>query len=360
MADCAERQPERRNKRRGERRHKRECRRCPHDCPHASILIAVTTLLVLARPNDPELAALDELPNDVRVVAGDTVEAFQSAAPEAAAIFSWWGKRDLLESVLRQAPCVRWIHFASAGVDSVLFPAIVESPVVVTNARGAFSASLAEFVLASMLFFAKDLRRMLRSQRAGNWDQFDVEMLQGRTVGIAGYGDIGRAVARLARGFGMRVLACRRRPELSREDPLVDAAYGPGAFREMLAESDYVAVCAPLTPATKGLIGAGEVAAMKRNAVLINVGRGPVVDEAALIEVLERRRIRGAALDVFETEPLPPGHPFWKLDNVLLSPHCADHTAGWRASSMRVFLENFKRFANGEPLTNVVDKTAGY
>ncbi len=320
----------------------------------------MSTLLVLAHPNDPELAALEELPDDVRIVAGDTVAAFRNAAPEAEAIFSWWGTRDLLESVLELAPRVRWTHFASAGVDSMLFPALVESSVVVTNARGAFSASLAEFVVASMLFFAKGLRRMLHSQRAGTWDPFDVEMLEGRTVGIVGYGDIGRAAARLARPFGMHVLAFRRKPELSREDPLVKKAYGPGALHDMLAESDYVAACAPLTPATKGLIGAGEFAAMKQDAVVINVGRGPVVDEAALIETLKQHRIRGAALDVFETEPLPPGHPFWALDNVLLSPHCADHTAGWRARSMRLFLENFKRFAKGEPLANVVDKRAGY
>jgi phosphoglycerate dehydrogenase-like enzyme len=128
----------------------------------------------------------------------------------------------------------------------------------------------------------------------------------------------------------------------------------------MLRASDYVAAALPLTPATRGVIGAPELAVMKPSAVLINVGRGPAIDEAALIWALERRRIRGAALDVFEREPLPEGHAFYRLENVLLSPHCADHTAGWQEQSMELFLRNFDRFRKGEPLTNVVDKRQGY
>ncbi len=323
------------------------------------ILISVITLLVLARPNDRELAALEQLPGDVRIVAGDTPEAFRDAAADADAIFSWWADRTLLERVLEQAPRVRWIHSASAGVDSVLSPAVVRHPAVLTNARGVFSDSLAEFVAAAMLFFAKDLRRMLKSQAAGAWDPFDVEMLEGRTLGIIGYGSIGRAVARLARAFGMKIAALRRRPGAEVE-PAPDAVYGPAGLRDMLAASDYTALCAPLTPETRGLIGPDEIAAMKQSAVLINVGRGPVVNEPALVDALSRNRIRGAALDVFETEPLPLGHPFWRMENVLLSPHCADHTADWRARSMEMFLQNFRRFVKGAPLLNVVNKPAGY
>jgi phosphoglycerate dehydrogenase-like enzyme len=258
------------------------------------------------------------------------------------------------------APRVRWIHSASVGVENVLFPALIESPVTLTNARGAYSAALGEFVLAAVLFFAKDLRRMTTSQASGKWDQFDVEMLQGRVLGIVGYGDIGRAVADRTRGFGMRIFALRRRPELSRKDPLIERAFPDEQLGEMLAASDYVVVALPLTPATNRLIGAEVLAAMKPSAVLINVGRGPVVDEGALIAALEANRIRGAALDVFEREPLPEGHPFYRLRNVLLSPHCADHTAGWQEQSMELFLANFERFRKGEPLENVVDKRAGY
>jgi phosphoglycerate dehydrogenase-like enzyme len=317
------------------------------------------TLLVLAHPNDRELAALDRLPDHVRVVAGDTLEAFAEAAPDADAILAWWTDRFLLEQVLKDAQRARWVHASSAGVESLLFPALVESDVVFTNARGAYSASLGEFALAAMLFFAKDLRRMVRSQAARQWDQFDVELLQGRTLGIVGYGDIGRAAARLAKPFGMRILAMRRHPDRCGGDSLIDAAYAPDRRCEMLAECDHVVIAAPLTAETRGLIGNAELAALRPGAVLVNVGRGPVVDEPALIAALEQGRIR-AALDVFETEPLPAGHPFWKLENVLLSPHCADHHEGWRARSMEVFLTNFRRFAAGKPLENVVDKRAGY
>jgi phosphoglycerate dehydrogenase-like enzyme len=201
---------------------------------------------------------------------------------------------------------------------------------------------------------------MLRSQEAGKWDPFDVEMLEGSVLGIVGYGDIGRAVAERARAFGVRIFALRRRPELCKGDPLIERAFPNEQLHEMLAASDHIAVALPLTPETRGLIGAPELAVMKPSAVLINVGRGPAIDEPALVRALEEKRIRGAALDVFDQEPLPEGHPFYRLENVLLSPHCADHTAGWLDRSMELFLENFVRFHNGEPLKNVVNKQLGY
>ncbi|HWR52080.1 MAG TPA: D-2-hydroxyacid dehydrogenase [Bryobacteraceae bacterium] len=320
----------------------------------------MTTLLVLAHADDPELPLLKELPSDVRVVTVDRVEALSGAALDADIILAWWAPRPLLEAAFAQTRNLKWVHSASTGVDTVLFPALIESPVPLTNARGAFSASLAEFTVLAMLSFAKDVRRMLRQQAAASWEPFDVEMLAGRTLGVVGYGDIGRAIAQLARPFGMRILALRRRPELSGEDPLVDRAYGSDGLLEMLTHCDYVAATAPLTPSTHGLIGPAAFSAMKREAVLINVGRGAVIDEPALIRALEGGDIRGAALDVFETEPLPAGHPFWKMEDVLLSPHCADHIAGWRADAMRVFLDNFRRFRAGEPLKNIVDKRTGY
>jgi phosphoglycerate dehydrogenase-like enzyme len=245
-------------------------------------------------------------------------------------------------------------------VEKLLFPALAGSPALLTNARGVFSAPLAEFAIAAMLFFAKNLRRMVLSQMAGAWDQFEVEMLSGRTAGVLGYGEIGRSVAERAHALGMQVLAVRRRPEFSAGDSLIARAFGFEQRREMLAAADYVVLAAPLTAATLGCLGAREIEAMRPGAVLINIGRGPVIEERALVEALERRRIRGAALDVFDHEPLPAGHPFYRLDNVLLSPHCADHTAGWQDAAMQCFLDNFERFRRGEPLRNVVDKRAGY
>ncbi len=318
------------------------------------------TLLVLSSPEDPQLAMLERLPPGTRAVAGNRPEAFESAAEDADAILVWFTGRELLQQVWKMAPRVRWVHASSVGVDTLLFAELVESPVPLTNARGAFSWALGEFAVAAILFFAKDLRRMVRSQEAGVWAPFDVEGVRGKTLGIIGYGDIGRAVAERAHGLGMRILALRRRPELCGSDPLLERVYAPDSVKEMLAESDYVVLSAPLTARTRGLIAEPEIAAMKQSAVLINVGRGPVADERALICALEERRICGAALDVFEQEPLPAGHPFYRLDNVLLSPHCADHTTGWMAQSMEVFLDNFERFRNGEPLRNVVDKRLGY
>jgi phosphoglycerate dehydrogenase-like enzyme len=242
----------------------------------------------------------------------------------------------------------------------VLFPALIESPVPLTNGRGVFSESLGEFAVAAALYFAKDFRRMIRNQDAGVWEQFDIEPLEGSTMGIVGYGDIGRAIARRAHALGMKVLALRRRPEQSEGDPLVDEVFPPERKLEMLARCDYIAAAAPLTPHTRGMIGEAEFGVMKNTAVVMNLGRGPVIDEAAIVKALEHGRIRGAALDVFDREPLPAGHPFYRLKNVLLSPHCADHTPEWLADAMRFFLQQFERFQKGEPLLNVVDKKIGY
>ena len=318
------------------------------------------TLLVLADPTDPHLGALERLPEETRIATGDSSEAFQGAAAEAEVILSWFAPRALLEEVWEMAPRVRWVHSSSVGVDTVLFPSLAESPVPLTNSRGIFSASLGEFAVASILFFAKDLRRRVLSQAAGVWDPADVEDVAGKTLGIVGYGDIGHAVARRAHALGMKVLAVRRRPERCGAEECVGAVFPPEARREVMAASDYVVAALPLTPETRGLIGEAELRAMKNSGVIINIGRGPAIDEATLVRALDEGWIRGAALDVFEQEPLPAGHPFYRLENVLLSPHCADHTPGWRDRAMEVFLDIFERFRKGEPLRNVVDKKSGY
>lgn len=319
------------------------------------------TVLVLADPTEPQLAMLEQLPAETGIAVGNSAEAFARAAGEAGVIFNWSGSGQLLREVYRMAPQVRWVHTRSAGLDGVLFPELVESPVPLTNGSGVFSQSLGEFVLAAILYFAKDLRRMIRAQTAGVWEPFDIVEVSGRTVGIVGYGDIGRAVAARVRALGMQVLALRRQgAPLYNMDPLVSRIYGPDGRIEMISRCEYVVAAAPLTQETRGMIGAPEFAAMKPDAVVINVGRGPVIDEPALVAALSERRIKGAALDVFDCEPLPQGHPFYKLENVLLSPHCADHTPDWMDQAMRFFLAQFERFRKGEPLLNVVDKQLGY
>jgi phosphoglycerate dehydrogenase-like enzyme len=315
---------------------------------------------VLSDPTDRYLSYLERLPEDTTIAVGDRPEAFHRTAADADVILIWGGSLALLRQVWAMAPHVKWIHSRAAGLDSVLFPELVASPVPVTNGRGVFSQSLGEFALGAILYFAKDFRRMIRNQMAGRWEQFDIDEIQFQTVGIVGYGDIGRACAQRCKALGMRVLAVRRRPELSDGDAFVDQVYGFDGLQEMLPQCDYVIASAPLTAQTKGMLSTAQFQAMKPSAVLINVGRGPVVDEQALVAALESGTIRGAGLDVFEVEPLPEGHPFYRMEQVLLSPHCADHTRDWLDQAILFFLRNFKRYAEGEPLLNVVDKVNGY
>jgi phosphoglycerate dehydrogenase-like enzyme len=322
-------------------------------------LSAPLVVWVLARPGDPGLHLLEPPPDGVRFVLAWDSEAFDGA-PSPDALLDCWAGPTRLAAALRRAPGVRWIHARSAGVDRVLVPEVFAHPAVLTNGRGAYSPALAEFALAALLFFAKDLRRLVAQQAASAWEPFDMERLEGRTVGIVGYGDIGRAVAARLRPLGVSVLALRRRPERSQGDALSSESLPPERLLELVSRSDDVVVSLPLTPGTQGLVGRAAIAAMKPTAVLVNVGRGPTVDETALVEALAAKRIRGAALDVFETEPLPAGHPLWRLPNVLLSPHCADHVPGWVDEGMRVFLRQLERFRRGEPLRDPVDKSAGY
>jgi phosphoglycerate dehydrogenase-like enzyme len=319
------------------------------------------SVLVLSDPDDPQLSMLDELRETAHVAIGNSPDAFKNAAASAEVIFNWSGSLSLIREVFLMSPAVRWIHSRSAGLERTLFPELIASDVIMTNGSGVFSPSLGEFALGAILYFAKDLRRMIRNQMAGVWEPFDVLPIAGQTVGIVGYGDIGRAVAVRVRAMGMKVLAVKRHVlAKSNPDPLADQIYGPDHLIEMLSRCDYVVVAAPLNAETLGLIGEAELAAMKPSAVIINVGRGPVIDEHAMIKALSEYKIKAAALDVFDEEPLPKGHPFYKLENVLLSPHCADHTPDWLDNAMRFFIAQFERFRREEPLLNVVDKKLGY
>jgi phosphoglycerate dehydrogenase-like enzyme len=317
-------------------------------------------LLVISSPTAANLRLLEKLPEPVEIRVGDDIEFLKIHAPNADVILNSSHIADLLREVFHYARRVKWIHALSAGVDKVLFPELAASPIPLTNGRGVFKDSLAEFTIASILFFAKDFRRLVSSQEAGRWEQFDVVQIRGQVLGVVGYGEIGRETARLAHALGMKVVAARRRAALSASEPDLDRVYPPEKLRELMSVADYIVASTPLTSETRGLIGDAELRAMKSSAVIINVGRGPVIVESALIAALTEKRIRGAALDVFDVEPLPAGHPFYKLDNVLLSPHSADHIVGWADSAMNQFIENFERFRSGQPLVNIVDKKAGY
>ncbi len=313
------------------------------------------TVLVLSRDVDPQLSMLQGLPH----IVGHEPQAFAGAVNDPVIILAWSTSKKLLHDVFSMCKQVLWVHSRSAGLDSVLFPEMVASEVPLTNGSGVFSQSLGEFSLAAILYFAKDFRRMIRNQAAGVWEQFDIEEISHQTVGIVGYGDIGRAVAKRVHAMGMTVLALKRHPPEA-TDPLVDQFYPNAELAKMLPRCDYVVVCLPLTAETHHMISDAEFAAMKPTAVVINVGRGPVIDEQAMVRALKAKQIKGAGLDVFEHEPLPAGDPMYSLENVLLSPHTADHTSDWLNEAMQFFLDQYRRFSNGEALQNVVDKSLGY
>jgi phosphoglycerate dehydrogenase-like enzyme len=312
-------------------------------------------ILVLSSEDDPQLRMLEGLPH---VIAGSS-DALTEEAKQAEIILHWSGPRALLQTAFHANPSVRWVHSRAAGLDGILFLELVESPVPLTNGTGVFSQSLGEFALAVILYFAKDFRRMLRNQEAGRWEKFDVEEIAGQTVGIVGYGDIGHAVASRVHAMEMRVLALKRHAPAT-PDPLIAQFFKPDELATMLAQCDYVVVAAPLTPETRHMLSDAAFAAMKPSAVVVNIGRGPVIDQQALMRALTDGKIRGAGLDVFEQEPLPPGDPIYKFENVLVSPHCADQTKDWLNQAMRFFLQQYDRFSNGKPLENIVEKHLGY
>ncbi len=321
-------------------------------------------LLVVCPPDHYVLRNLDQIYEEANVSVGDDVATLERSGPEAEIILysGLTGKAVPFSQVWSFTRKVRWVHSLSAGVEKVLIPELIESPVLLTNARGVFKRSLAEFVVLGMLYFYKRVRRLVENQRAHKWDDFLVDWLEGKTMGVVGYGEIGRECAKLAKALGVKIYATRRKPELSADDPILNRIFPATELHAMLREADVVLAAAPLTPETRHMLGGPEFNIMKPSAIVMNVGRGPVIDEAALIRALQEKRIAGAALDVFETEPLAPDHPFWDMDNVLISPHCTDRTRDpdWLDLTMQCFIENFHRYVKGEELLNVVDKKAGY
>ena len=261
---------------------------------------------------------------------------------------------------------LRWIHAPTAAVHQLLFPELVKSDVLLTNAREVHGPVVAEHVIALIFALAKKIPQAARLQQRRTWGQDAIwndgprpREVEGATVGLIGLGSIGRTVARMAAALGMRVFAVREHPEKARPEG-VAAVYAPPQLNDLLSQSDYVVVAAPLTDATRGLINAERLAAMRPDAYLINVGRGPQVDEAALADALRSRRIAGAALDVFEQEPLPPESPLWELENLLITPHTAGLTEKLWQRHYALFSENLRRYLASEPLLFIVDKQKGY
>jgi phosphoglycerate dehydrogenase-like enzyme len=291
----------------------------------------------------------------LRFAAG--AEELATSGYEADAVYFWRAEREDLEVAWPRLERLRWIQTASAGVDGLLFPELVASDVVVTNARGVFDEPIAEWVIAMLLVTTTDTLRTLELQREARWQHRQTRRLAGRRLVVVGPGPIGRAAARKARALGMQVTAVGR---TARED----AELGPIApidhLDEALANADHVLNALPLTPGTARLIDAAAFAAMPASATFLNVGRGATVDEAALIEALRTGGIAGAALDVFEEEPLPSDSPLWFMPNVVVSPHMCGDAEGWELEVVAIFVDNAARWARGEPLRNVVDTRLGF
>ena len=279
---------------------------------------------------------------------------------------------ETFDRILARAPQLRWVHSATAGVERVLTPASRERGLVITNARGVFSRPIAEYVMLMILAAARRLPQLLELQAERTWQPLEARELRDVTVGIVGLGSIGRAVGALATAFGCRVVATRRRPDAGSEaadgagdEPflgslMLDRVLPPERLPELLGESDFVVLAAPLTPDTVDLIGEAAIEQMKPGAWVINVARGELVDERALARAVRNGRIGGAVLDTFREEPLPPSSPLYDLPNVILTPHTSWSSTRVLDRSVDLFCDNLRRYAAGEPLVNVVDPNAGY
>jgi phosphoglycerate dehydrogenase-like enzyme len=283
-----------------------------------------------------------------------------------------WLTSDAFDRLLVRAPHLAWVHSATSGVDRALTPASRERGLVVTNARGVFSRPIAEYVLMMILSVSRKLPQLLELQRERTWQPLEGAELRDVTVGIVGLGSIGRAVGALATAFGCRVVAVRRRPDAGTNslsgDPddrsfgelMLDRVGGPETLPELLAESDFIVLATPLTPETREMINAETLAMVKPGSWLINVARGRLIDERALLRALDDGPLGGAVLDTFHDEPLPPDSPFYTRPNVIVTPHTSWSSGRVLDRSVELFCDNLRRFAAGEPLLNVVDPNAGY
>lgn len=258
-------------------------------------------------------------------------------------------------SALVSSPTVRWVSVGGSGTDHL--GTWDAERLTVTNAAGVAADMMAEYTIGAMLHFSLDLPRFRRAQVERDWIPGKVRPIAGQTLLVVGLGQTGTAIAARAKALGMHVLGVRARPA-----PMADLheVHGTDALADLLARSDAVVVCVPLLDSTRGLLGAEEIAAMKPGAVLVDVSRGGVVDQKALAAALGSGHLGGAALDVFETEPLPADSPFWAMENVIVTPHCSSVYDGWALKSVAMFCDNLWRYRRDEPLRNVVDPVRGY
>jgi phosphoglycerate dehydrogenase-like enzyme len=303
--------------------------------------------------------------------AGEVTTAL-AARPDTEVLYTF----HLPEGTFELAPRLRWVQLHSAGADHILDHPIMHSDVTITTSSGIHATPIAEYVMASILAYRWRVPQWTHCQRQAEWPQnrwdlYSRPELRGSTLGVVGYGSIGREVGRLGQTFGMRVLALRRSTRRQEQgyavtftgDPegrVPERFYARENLHEMLPLCDYIVIALPLTPDTRHIIGEAELRLMKPTAYLVNIARGAIVDQAALIRALQERWIGGAGLDVFEEEPLPADSPLWGLKNALISPHVAGFTPRYDERAAALFAQNLARYLAGEPLFNLIDKTRGY
>ncbi|MDP9329628.1 MAG: D-2-hydroxyacid dehydrogenase [Actinomycetota bacterium] len=302
---------------------------------------------------------IDRIAGIVELRYAPDLEMLEGVISDADVIYSWWGRAQDLEAVWPKAVQLRWVQAANVGVDGMLFRGLVESDVILTNAGGAADRPIAESVVGFIVAMAKGFPRMFQDQQAHVWGEYDTERISGQRLLVVGPGPIGRAIARACvLGLGMRAEAVGRRSRSGDAD--FERIRGVDDLPTAVAEADVVVDALPLTPQTRRLFDPDVFASMKPTARFVNIGRGGTVDEPALIAALRTGRIAGAALDVFEEEPLPAESPLWDLANVIISPHTSGNVVGWQADFAAVFYDNVERWIAGHPLRNVVDKRLGF
>ena len=274
-----------------------------------------------------------------------------------------WLAADAYERLLARAPELRWVHSAAAGVERLLTPTARARNLQITNARGVFSRPIAEYVLMMALAVNRRLPQLLELAAERTWQPLEGRELQDTTLGIVGFGSIGRAIAELAVPFGPRILATRRHATSRTDEPPLPPGVtvgGPESFGDVIAASDFVILALPLTPETEDLVDDRVLALMKPSAWLVNVSRGRLIVERALLRALREGTIGGAVLDAFREEPLQPDSAFYGLPNVIVTPHTAWSSGRVLDRTVELFADNLRRYAAGEPLLNAVDASAGY
>ena len=299
---------------------------------------------------EPWLGKLRAISPEVEVVVADDETEAVKQVREAEALYG-----RLTPAMLAAAEKLQWVQATGIGLEGSMFPELIASDVVMTNMRGVYRDHIADHVFGYILTFARGLHVYLRQQLSRTWQPgVPIHYLPETTLGIIGLGGIGAQVARRGRFFGMRVLAVDPSPK--GDTGLAEQVWGLDGLPEMLGQADFVVICAPHTPLTERLFGAAQLRAMKPTAYLMNIGRGVIVQLEALTQALQTGEIAGAALDVFEREPLPADHPLWEMENVIVTPHVADTGPYVHDRRMELFLENARRFVAGQPLLTVVDK----